>query len=540
MADVIMPQMGESIAEGTVTKWLKNVGDRVERDEPLFEISTDKVDAEIPSPAAGVLKEIRVAPGATVPINTVVGVIAVEGEAAAAAPEAVAAPPPPAQAQAVPPVTYQIEGEGSTTAAALPAPEPVPEPQPISPPEPVPAPEPARAAAALEAPPAPAPSAAPMAAPAAAPAVPLEPAPAATPAPEPAVTAPMTLPEAVEPAPATPPEPAGFALEPEKPRAEMTAEELRLLRSSPVVRRIAAEHHVDIREVPGTGIGGRVTKQDILGHIDSREGVASAAPAAAAAPAPAAPPVPSPVAEAPRPTAPTAPAQAAGRVEVVPMSPIRRKTAEHMLLSRRTSAHVATVFEVDLTRVDQLRHKHKAAFEQRGVKLTYLPFILKAVVDALKAFPVLNASIDGDNVVYHRDVNLGVAVALDWGLIVPVVHHADEKNVLGLARVVSDLAERARSKKLKVEEVQGGTFTITNPGVFGSLFGTPIINQPQVAILAVGTIEKRPVVRDDAIAIRTMAYFALSFDHRLVDGADADRFMAHVKATLQEFDEAAI
>jgi len=222
------------------------------------------------------------------------------------------------------------------------------------------------------------------------------------------------------------------------------------------------------------------------------------------------------------------------------MSPIRRRTAEHMVLSKRTSAHVSTVFEIDMTRVHHLREKHRAAFEERGVKLTYIAFILKAVVDALKAFPVLNASIDGDNVVYRREINLGVAVALDWGLIVPVIHAADEKNVLGLARAVSDLAARARSKKLKVEEVQGGSFTITNPGVFGSLFGTPIINQPQVAILDVGTIEKRPVVRDDAIAIRTMAYFALTFDHRLVDGSDADRFMAHVKQTLQEFDEAAL
>ena len=222
------------------------------------------------------------------------------------------------------------------------------------------------------------------------------------------------------------------------------------------------------------------------------------------------------------------------------MSPIRRKTAEHMVLSKRTSAHVSTVFEIDMTRIDQLRQKHKASFEERGVRLTYTPFILKAVVDALKAFPVVNAGIDGDNVVYHKDVNLAVAVALDWGLIVPVVHHADEKNVLGLARAVNDLADRARAKKLKVEEVQGGTFTVTNPGVFGSLFGTPIINQPQVAILGIGTIEKRPVVRDDAIAIRTMCYFCLTFDHRLVDGADADRFMAQIKATLQEFDEAAL
>ncbi len=429
MADVIMPQMGESIAEGTVTKWLKNVGDRVERDEPLFEISTDKVDAEIPSPAAGVLKEIRVAPGTTVPINTVVAIVAAEAEAASAAAPASAAPPPP-----------------------VPAPGP--------PPSPAPAP----------------------------PAVPLPPPPVE-----------FQI-EGERPAPSALPAPA-----PEKPRSEATAEELRLTRSSPVVRKIAAEHQVDIRGIPGTGIGGRVTKQDILGHIETR----SAAPGGA-------------------------------RVEVVPMSPIRRKTAEHMVLSKRTSAHVSTVFEIDMTRIDQLRQKHKAAFEERGVRLTYTPFILKAVVDALKAFPVLNASIDGDNVVYHKDVNLGVAVALDWGLIVPVVHHADEKNVLGLARAVNDLADRARAKKLKVEEVQGGTFTVTNPGAFGSLFGTPIINQPQVAILDIGRIEKRPVVRDDAIAIRTMCYVALTFDHRLVDGADADRFMAQVKTTLQEFDEAAL
>jgi pyruvate dehydrogenase E2 component (dihydrolipoamide acetyltransferase) len=315
----------------------------------------------------------------------------------------------------------------------------------------------------------------------------------------------------------------------EKTRAEMTAEELRQTRSSPVVRKIAAEHQLDISEIPGTGIGGRVTKQDILGHIEGRS-------------TPAAPPAAAPSASAAAPSAPAAtPAPVAGpRVQIVPMSPIRKKTAEHMVLSKRISAHVSTVFEIDFTRIDHLRHKHKASFEERGVRLTYVPFVLKAVVDALAAFPVLNASIEGDNVVYRKDVNLGVAVALDWGLIVPVIHHADEKSVLGLARAVNDIAERARAKKLKVDEVQGGTFTVTNPGVFGSLFGTPIINQPQVAILGLGTIEKRPVVRDDAIAIRTMAYVALTFDHRLVDGADADRFMAQIKKTLQEFDEASL
>jgi 2-oxoglutarate dehydrogenase E2 component (dihydrolipoamide succinyltransferase) len=304
---------------------------------------------------------------------------------------------------------------------------------------------------------------------------------------------------------------------------------------------------VDISQVPGTGISGRVTKQDILGHLEGRgaqpetpEGVPTAPAAAPAPSAPASPgtrPAPS---EAP--AVPVVPAYQAGeRVEIVPMSPIRRKTAEHMVLSRRISAHVTTVFEIDMTRVDQLRRKHGPAYlERSGLKLTYMPFIVKAAVDALKTFPVLNSSVEGDSIVYKTDIHLGIAVALDWGLIVPVIRNADERNLLGLARAVADLAERARAKKLKVEEVQGGTFTITNPGAFGSLFGTPIINQPQVAILGVGTIEKRPVVRDDAIAIRTMACFALSFDHRIVDGADADRFMAHIKQGLQEFDEAAL
>ena len=331
----------------------------------------------------------------------------------------------------------------------------------------------------------------------------------------------------------------------------MSVDDLRQTRSSPVVRKIAAEHNVDIREIPGTGISGRVTKQDILSHMEGRPGEApAAAPVAPPAPAiPARPAAPVSAVSAPpsaasaRPAAPAAPpASAAGsRVEVVPMSPIRKKTAEHMVLSKRISAHVTTVFEVDMSRVDQLRQKYRPQYEERsGVKLTYLPFIVKATVDALKTFPVLNSSLEGDAIVYRRDVNIGIAVALDWGLIVPVIRNADEKNDLGLARAVNELAERARSKRLKVEEVQGGTFTITNPGIFGSLFGTPIINQPQVAILGIGVIEKRTVVRDDAIAIRTMAYFALSFDHRVVDGADADRFMAHIKQGLQEFDESAL
>ncbi len=332
----------------------------------------------------------------------------------------------------------------------------------------------------------------------------------------------------------------------------MSVDELRQTRSSPVVRKIAAEHNLDIRDIPGTGIAGRVTKQDILSHIEAKPVETPAppppprpapppAPVAAPAPPPRPQSAPSPSAPSASPVPPIAVASAGSRVEVVPMSPIRKKTAEHMVLSKRTSAHVTTVFEIDMTRVDQLRQKYRQQYEERsGVKLTYVPFILKATIDALKAFPVLNSSVEGDAIVYRHDINLGIAVALDWGLIVPVIRNADEKNVLGLARTVNDLAERARSKRLKVDEVQGGTFTITNPGVFGSLFGTPIINQPQVAILGIGVIEKRTVVRDDAIAIRTMAYFALSFDHRIVDGSDADRFMAHLKKGLQEFDESAL
>ncbi len=535
MTDVIMPQMGESIAEGTVTKWLKKIGETVKRDEPLFEISTDKVDAEIPSPIAGVLTEILIQPGTTVEVGTVVGRIGVAGSAVVAPAPAVAAPTPP------------------PVAAAPPAP-------PIARPAPPPPAAPARPASP---PPSPLPS------------------------------------EDVF---------SGSNFVAERPREGMTTGELRMARSSPVVRKIAQEYGVDINEVPGTGLGGRVTREDILSYVESRKSAAirrdappapyAPLPIAAAPPAPpaivrppAAPPVPAvvpppvprvPVAAPPRaadagpttmrftpvtPSAPAAPAPApapvaaaappappttqtgpiatsrpsGARVEVVPMSPIRKKTADHMVLSKRTSAHVSTVWEIDMTRVAMLRAKYKQAYEERsGVNLTYTPFIVKAVTDAIKAFKVLNASVDGDSIVYHKDINVGIAVALDWGLIVPVIPAADEKNVLGLARAVNDLGERARTKKLKVEEVQGGTFTITNPGVFGSLFGTPIIPQPQVAILGVGTIEKRPVVRDEAIAIRTMAYFCLTFDHRIIDGSEADKFMAHVKNSLQNFDESAL
>ncbi len=524
MTDVIMPQMGESIAEGTVTKWLKKIGETVKRDEPLFEISTDKVDAEIPAPVAGVLTEILIQPGTTVEVGTVVGRIGVAGSTVAAPPQAApaVAPPPVSAAPVAPPLV----------------------------------PPPARPAA----------------------------------------------PPAHAPAPPPPPQPQGDAFSgggfvSDRSREGMTTGELRMARSSPVVRKIAQEYGVDINEVPGTGLGGRVTREDILSYVETRKSAAirrDAPPAAYLPPPPApaqvrppvAPPPVPPVAPPPvprvpvvtppavvdagpttmrfttvAPAAPGAPAlapaplpaptpssqtgavarPAGARVEVVPMSPIRKKTADHMVLSKRTSAHVSTVWEIDMTRVAMLRAKYKPLYEERsGVNLTYTPFIVKAVTDAIKAFKVLNASVDGDSIVYHKDINVGIAVALDWGLIVPVIPAADEKNVLGLSRAVNDLGERARTKKLKVEEVQGGTFTITNPGVFGSLFGTPIIPQPQVAILGVGTIEKRPVVRDDAIAIRTMAYFCLTFDHRIIDGSEADKFMAHVKNGLQNFDESAL
>jgi pyruvate dehydrogenase E2 component (dihydrolipoamide acetyltransferase) len=423
---VIMPQMGESIAEGTVTKWYKKVGDRVERDEPLFEISTDKVDTEIPSPAAGVLVEIKVPEGQTVPINTVVGV---------------------------------IDGEGAQ---------------------------------------------------------PREPAAAATPVGAPAPKA----------AAAPPPPPS-----PVPPAARAAAPGAQELRSSPLVRRIARESGVELGQIQGSGLGGRITKQDILAFLEKR--AASPAPPPAIEP-PA--PEPRPAAAAPSPVAPAA--GYSGRIETVAMTAMRKSIAEHMILSRRTSAHVTTVFEVDLTRVAALRDDYRGRFErEEGVKLTFMPFFIRAVIGGLKAFPLLNASIDRDSILYKKELNIGLAVALDWGLIVPVIHRADEKSFLGLARAVVDLAERARAKKLAPADVQGGTFTITNPGAFGSLFGTPIINQPQVAILGIGGIHKRPVVVNDAIAVRSMVYLALSFDHRLIDGAVADQFMADVKGRLERWEE---
>lgn len=449
--DVMMPQMGESIAEGTVTRWMKKQGERVERDEPLFEISTDKVDAEIPAPATGVLVEILAPEGKTVPVNSVVARLQAEGEAAATTkqpePEPVAEPEQPAEPQA----------------EAKPAAE-----KPRPPAEERPAPETRRAA---------------------------EKPPVTRPAPPP--TRPVAAPQPAVAAGA---------------QKVASFEDRRRTRSSPLVRKIARENDVDISQIEGTGISGRVTKRDILQYLESPEARA-AEPAGEPAPAPA----------------------LADRVEA--MSAMRRRIAEHMVMSKRTSAHVTTVFEVDFTEVQKLRTQYKQAYADRGTSLTYLPFIVQAVIAAIREFPILNASIDGDKIVYHGEINIGIAVALDWGLIVPVLRRADEKNILGLARAINDLGERARTKKLNPEEVQGGTFTITNPGVFGGLFGTPIINQPQVAILGVGGVKKRPVVieteQGDAVVIRSMAYLALSFDHRLIDGAVADQFMAKVRAVIE-------
>jgi 2-oxoglutarate dehydrogenase E2 component (dihydrolipoamide succinyltransferase) len=460
-----MPQMGESIFEGTITKWLKKPGDKVERDEPLFEISTDKVDAEIPSPSAGVLKEIKVNEGQTVPIQTVVAVIDGAGSAAAPAP----APAPPAPAKAAAP---------SAPAAAAPAPPPPTRPA-------VPAPV---AAAPTQAAPA-----------------------------------------------AAPPRSGGERIH-----------------SSPLVRRMAAEHGIDLTTIPGTGAGGRISKQDIEAVI-ATGGAPAATPPNAPAAAPAARPTPPPPAPS---AAPAPPAVSGGQVHVafesaVPrekmyfgnytvesMSNMRVRIAEHMLASKRVSPHVYSVDEIDMTKVATLRARSKDEFEKRyETKLTFMPFFVKAAVAGLRAFPTMNASLDGTNVILHKEINIGIAVALDWGLIVPVVKGADEKNVLGIQRTLNDLAERARSKKLKPEEVQEGTFSITNPGVFGGLFGLPVISQPNVGILGLGMIEKRPVVINDSIAIRSMCYVTLSYDHRVVDGAIAHQFLHKVKETLENWSE---
>jgi pyruvate dehydrogenase E2 component (dihydrolipoamide acetyltransferase) len=485
--DVIMPQMGESIAEGTLSRWIKKVGETVKRDEPIFEISTDKVDAEIPAPAAGVLSEILVQEGQTVAVQTVVAKIDTEASAGAtAAPAAPAAPKP----------------------AAAP-------PQPAAP--------------------------APQAAPAS-----QKPAPAA---PKPAPAPPPASPDA-RPADARPAAEKSRSGHVAEGNGEMeTAEERLRRRSTPLVRKMVAEHNLDLSDIPGTGLAGRVTKNDVLGYIDSGAAGQRGGAAAAAAPSGAASPAPAVVPTAPLPRGPAAPPSPAGvepwdgdRVE--PWSRIRKLTAEHMVMSRRVSPHVNTIFEIDYTRVAQLRTQKKKEYADRGVNLTFLAFIAKATADALRRHPVLNAAVSGEGTILRRDINLGIAVALDWGLIVPVIKHADELALLGLARAINDVGERARAKKLSPDEVQKGTFTITNPGVFGSVIGTPIINQPQAAILCVGSIEKQPAVitvdGSDTIGVRIKGMLSLAFDHRIVDGADADRFMADVKKTLQEFPEAAV
>jgi 2-oxoglutarate dehydrogenase E2 component (dihydrolipoamide succinyltransferase) len=433
--------MGESIVEGTLTRWLKKSGDKVERDEPLFEISTDKVDTEIPSPAAGTLGEVLVQEGQTVQVNAVVARIDEGGEGGSAA---------------------SSNGAGAAKPAAAAAPPPPPPPQ---------------AAAAL-------------------------------PPPPPVATAPAP-PPAAPPAAAEPAEPAGPL--------------------SPLVRKMARENNIDLSKVTGTGAGGRITKDDLEAVVSKQAASGQTAPA------------PAPPVQAPAPAAPAVPigqAQPVARDRVEPMSNMRIKIAEHMVMSKRTSAHVTTVHRVDMTRVAKMRAKHKEAFAAHyGMSLTFLPFVARAAVEALRAYPLVNASIDGANIIYHNEINLGIAVALENGLIVPVIRNADEKNVVGLQRSIVDLAARARARQLKPEEVQGGTFSLTNFGSFGSVFATPVINQPQVAILGVGTVEKVPVVIDDAIAIRSQCYLALTFDHRLIDGALGDQFTGRVKAVLENWSE---
>jgi 2-oxoglutarate dehydrogenase E2 component (dihydrolipoamide succinyltransferase) len=496
--------MGESIAEGTIVRWMKKVGDTVDRDEPLFEISTDKVDAEIPSPAAGVISEIRVKEGETVPVNSIVAVIG--SASAAASPPAAAADkkapepstePPVQSAKAQEPPKASPQADGASAAA--------PPPQHYHDRD-----EPSSAA------------------PASRNAASADQAPAAAPAPAQHAASAGQAPATSD----------GTAA-----RHTGSAEDAIRERSSPLVRKIAKEHNVDIAQIHGTGIAGRVTKDDILGFIG---GSASAAPEssapsatpASAAPADPAAPASGTVSGAPAPAAVAFKPGASDHVEK--MSVMRKRIAEHMVLSKKTSAHVHSVFEVNFGRIAKIREAKKAEFERSGAKLTYMSFIIKAAIDALRAVPIVNASVDGDNIVYHKDINVGIAVALDWGLIVPVIKKADEKNLVGLSRAVADLANRARAKQLKPDEVAGGTFTVTNPGVFGALFGMPIISQPQVAILGIGNVEKRPVVVDDAIAIRPMAYLTLGYDHRVIDGAVADEFMSIVKKSLENWDPNAV
>lgn len=488
MADVVMPQMGESIVEGTLTRWLKKLGDHVERDEPLFEISTDKVDTEIPAPIAGTLSEILVQEGATVGINTIVARIG-DGAAApapaASAPTAEAAsglapedPSGPAAEDAPPLAPMAAAAPGSSAKAA-----------------------PAAEAAKLTAQP-------------------------------PTITDPEPEPEPVVEPPAPDQQPPAPVQEPEADLAGPV---------SPLVRKMVRENNIDLKQVKGTGAGGRITKTDVDAYLAGRGASApapAAAPAAVSAPAASSSAASAPAAAAPAAQAPL-PRVDPAKIRVEPMSMMRQKIAEHMVHSKHTSAHVTTVHRVDMTKVAKTRAHVKAEFQQRyGFGLTFLPFVARAAVEALRAFPLLNASIEGTNILYHNEINLGIAVALENGLIVPVIRQADEKNIVGLQRSIVDLAARARGKQLKPDEVSGGTFSLTNFGSFGSLFATPVINQPQIAILGVGAVEKVPVVVEgDAIAIRSMAYLALTFDHRLVDGALGDQFCQKVKHVLENWSD---
>lgn len=535
--DVLMPQMGESIFEGTITKWLKKPGDQVERDEPLFEISTDKVDAEIPSPAAGTVAEIKAAEGSTVQINTIVAVISESEAAPAAAPQQTVPPALDKQPQdTAAPAAESASASGPAVEVVMPQmgesifegtitkwlkqvgdkverDEPLFE---IST-DKVDAEIPSPAAGVLSE---------------------IRVQPGATvqintvvgviggsatagigksAAPAPAAAAPVSMATAA---------PAGL------PAAASHGEPQR---SSPLVRKIAKENHVDLAQVAGTGIGGRITKEDILGHLQSR-GAVPATPSLA--------PVPAAVAQSAVPkAAASAPVAAPLPGELVPMSKMRSIIANRMVESKHTNAHVHTVFKIDFTRIVKLREKEKNKYEQRnGVKLTYMPFIARAVVATLRKMPIINASIEGDAIRYHQNINIGIAVALDWGLIVPVIKQAEERSFLGVARAIADLAERARSKKLKPDEVGSGTFTITNPGIFGEQFGTPVINMPESAILGVGGLFKEPAVLTDkdgvdSIAIRNMIHLTLGFDHRIIDGADAGKFMAEVKKYLESWSE---
>ncbi|MFL5511714.1 MAG: dihydrolipoamide acetyltransferase family protein [Gemmatimonadales bacterium] len=480
--NVVMPQMGESVTEGTVVRWIRKVGDPVDRDEPLFEISTDKVDAEIPAPNAGVLAEILVQEGQTVSVQTVVARIETDATAGTAAkPAAPESPRPPA-----PPPNAPAPSKPATPSGAPPAPV------------------------------APAPSAPPK---------------GGYGGTQPSAPPPRGVPAAASSEARTVADATGGN------GAAETAEDRLRRKSTPVVRRMAAEHNVDISAVPGTGLAGRVTKNDMLSYIGGEEGKRGSgeATAPATAAASASPPVPA----SPLPPAPQVAPWEGDRVE--PWSRIRKLTADHMVMSRRVSPHVNTIFEIDYTRVVQIRARRKQEYAERGVNLTYLAFITKVVADNLRKHPVLNSAVSGESTLFRRDINIGIAVALEWGLIVPVIKRADELSLLGVARAINDLGERARTKKLSPDEVQKGTFTITNPGVFGSAIGTPIINQPQAAILCVGSIEKQPAVITvdgaDMIAVRTKGLLSLAFDHRIVDGADADRFMADVKQGLQDFPE---